>query len=89
MSGQRVSDEASRPAPANMPRAARVRSHGGEPVTIDGEPVRAQFEDWLVEGWWWTDKPIRRRYWEVETSTGRTRVVFRDLMTGGWYIQAA
>jgi hypothetical protein len=45
--------------------------------------------DWLVVGWWWTDQPVRRRYWELVTVTGRTRVVFHDVLAGGWYAQAA
>jgi len=51
--------------------------------------VENRLEDWLVEGWWWTDHPVRRRYWELVTVTGRNRVVFHDLLSGGWYAQAA
>ena len=42
-------------------------------------------ESWLVEDRWWTDRPLRRRYWEVVTPRGRDLVVFRDLDGGGWY----
>jgi hypothetical protein len=41
-----------------------------------------------VEDRWWTDRPLRRRYWEVVTAGGRNVVVFRDLVArGGWYRQ--
>ena len=40
-------------------------------------------ESWLVEDRWWTDRPLRRRYWEVVTVDGRDLVVFRDLEDGG------
>ena len=40
-------------------------------------------ESWLVEDRWWTDDPLRRRYWEVVTADGRDLVVFRDLVDGG------
>jgi hypothetical protein len=83
--GRRVS----RPAMANAPRHVRVRINDGAPIEVDGERVEEQLEDWLVEGWWWTENPVRRRYWELVTVTGRNRVVFHDLSTGGWYAQAA
>lgn len=80
---------ASRPSPPNAPRAARVRVVRGRPIAVDGERVGEHLEDWLLEGWWWTERPLRRRYWEVVTVTGRNRVLFHDLHNGGWYAQAA
>ncbi len=44
-------------------------------------------ESWLVEDRWWTDAPLRRRYWEVVTVCGRDLVVFRDLEAGRWFAQ--
>ena len=52
--------------------------------TIDGRAVEAVRESWLIEDRWWTDVPLRRRYWEVVTADGRNLVVFRD-RGGGWY----
>jgi CO dehydrogenase/acetyl-CoA synthase delta subunit len=49
--------------------------------------VEAVRESWLVEDRWWTDAPLRRRYWEVVTADGRDLVVFRDLQKGRWYGQ--
>ncbi len=79
----------SRPSLPNAPRAVRVSVADGRPIAVNGERVREHLEDWLVEGWWWTERPLRRRYWEVMTVAGRNRVVFHDLRTGGWYAQAA
>lgn len=78
-----------RPAMPNAPRAVRVSVADGRPGAIEGERVQEHLEDWLVEGWWWTEHPLQRRYWEVVTITGRNRVVFHDLRAGGWYAQAA
>jgi hypothetical protein len=78
------------PRRLNEPRAARVRAGaGGRPETVDGRAVDAVRESWLVEDRWWTDRPLRRRYWEVVISDGRDVVVFRDLDGGGWFAQRA
>jgi CO dehydrogenase/acetyl-CoA synthase delta subunit len=62
---------------------------GGVPLQVDGRTVDAIRESWLVEDRWWTDRPLRRRYWEVVTTCGRNVVLFRDLAAGerGWYRQ--
>ena len=60
---------------------------GGRPVSVAGQPVDAVRESWLVEDRWWTGRPLRRRYWEVVTTTGRNLIVFHDLFTGGWFEQ--
>jgi hypothetical protein len=70
------------------PRAIKVRVEaGGRPTAVDGRPVEAVRESWLVEDRWWTDAPLRRRYWEVVTADGRDLVVYRDLESGGWFGQ--
>ena len=70
------------------PRAVRVQADGtGRPLKIEKREVDAVRESWLVEDRWWTDAPLRRRYWEVVTGDGRDLVVFRDLIEGRWYAQ--
>jgi CO dehydrogenase/acetyl-CoA synthase delta subunit len=71
------------------PRRVRVRAaeHDGRPLVVDGRSVDAVRESWLVEDRWWTDRPVRRRYWEVVTTCGRNVVVFHDLRAGGWFAQ--
>ena len=72
----------------NVPRAARVRAgKGGRPLAVDGRPGDAVRESWLIEDRWWTDQPLRRRYWEVVTEDGRNLVVFRELERGTWFRQ--
>jgi hypothetical protein len=76
------------PRRISEPLPARVRADsGGQPLEVDGEDVDAVRESWLVEDRWWTDRPLRRRYWEVVTGGGRNIVVFRDLVERGWYRQ--
>ena len=74
----------------NEPTPVRVRAgERGRPLRIDNRAVEAVRESWLVEDRWWTDAPVRRRYWEVVTADGRRLVVFRDLASGGWFAQKA
>jgi hypothetical protein len=70
------------------PLAAVVQADAtGRPLQVDGRAVDAVRETWLVEDRWWTDRPLRRRYWEVVTTCGRNVVVFRDLVKRRWYSQ--
>jgi hypothetical protein len=59
----------------------------GRPEAVGNRAVEAVRESWLVEDRWWTDAPLRRRYWEVVTVDGRDLTVFRDLEGGRWYGQ--
>ncbi len=69
-----------------VPQPAEVISGpGGRPETIDRNEVVAVRESWLIEDRWWTERPLRRRYWEVVTIDGRDLVVFRELSDGRWY----
>jgi CO dehydrogenase/acetyl-CoA synthase delta subunit len=56
-------------------------------VAVDGRRVEAVRESWLVEDRWWTERSLRRRYWEVVTACGRDVIVFHDLVGGGWFTQ--
>jgi CO dehydrogenase/acetyl-CoA synthase delta subunit len=76
------------PRRVSVPRPAAVHGDArGRPHRVAGEAVEAVRESWLVEDRWWTDRPARRRYWEVVTASGRDVVVFRDLEQGGWFVQ--
>ncbi len=69
-------------------RAARVTADPeGVPRRIDRQAVAEVRESWLIEDRWWTEQPLRRRYWELVSETGRDIVVFHDLLTGRWFRQ--
>jgi hypothetical protein len=74
----------------NLPRPARVRTgSAGAPAEVDGQAISSIRESWLIEDRWWTAQPLRRRYWEAVTGSGRNVVVFRSLSApgGGWFTQ--
>jgi hypothetical protein len=76
------------PRRLSTPRRVAVRSgQDGCPTLVDGRTVDAVRESWLLEDRWWTERPLRRRYWEVVTTCGRDEVVFHDLRNGRWYTQ--
>jgi hypothetical protein len=71
-----------------VPRRVSVAAgDDGTPQAVDNRDVDAVRESWLVEDRWWTDRPIRRRYWEIVTTCGRNEVVFQDLVGGRWWRQ--
>ena len=78
-----------RPPVPSTPRPVRVKAPEGTPVAVDGRLVELVIEDWLVEDRWWTEHPIRRRYWEVVTGQGHCLVIYHDVIAGAWYTQAA
>lgn len=76
--------------PRRLATPRRVAVSAGEdgcPAIVDGRTVDAVRESWLVEDRWWTDRPLRRRYWEVVTTCGRDEIVFHDLEKGRWWRQ--
>jgi hypothetical protein len=79
----------SAPTAPNVPRAIGVQTLDGTPFAIAGERVATAAESWLVEDRWWTEQPLRRRYWELTTVRARNIVVFHDMVADRWFAQAA
>ncbi|GAC1435659.1 MAG: hypothetical protein NVSMB51_05490 [Solirubrobacteraceae bacterium] len=70
----------------NRPLLVSVRTGpGGMPTSVAGLTVAHLRESWLIEDRWWTPHPLRRRYWELVSDSGRDIVVFHDLVAGHWY----
>ena len=71
-----------------VPRRVAVSAgDDGRPQIVDGRAVDAVRESWLIEDRWWTERPLRRRYWEIVTVEGRDEVVFCDLQSSRWWRQ--
>jgi hypothetical protein len=73
----------------NEPAAVLVLAEDEIPTAVNRVGVATVREEWRVVDRWWTDEPVRRRYFEVVLETGRNVVVFRDELTGKWYRQQA
>ncbi len=73
----------------NEPRSAHVAVSGGVPDAVNRVPVAQIREEWRVRERWWTDQPVRRRYFDVVLETGENTVVFLDESDGTWYRQRA
>jgi hypothetical protein len=69
------------------------RSHrqDDQASTLDesgGKTVEAVLESWRIDDEWWRD-PIARRYVEVVLEGGAHVVLYQDLTTRAWFMQAA
>jgi len=59
------------------------------PIAVSSVPVAVVREEWRVVDRWWTERAVRRRYFEVVLQSGRNVVLFEDLDGGGWFTQRA
>jgi hypothetical protein len=71
----------------NEPQGALVVAADDRPVKVGRLTVTAVREEWRVVDRWWTEEPVRRRYFEVVLASGENVVVFRDEERGAWFTQ--
>ena len=71
----------------NAPRPIAVTALAGRPSAVDDVPVEIVREEWRVADQWWTDTPVRRRYFDVVLASGKQIVVFLDEQVGLWFTQ--
>ncbi|MFO8174974.1 MAG: hypothetical protein ACQET1_00915 [Gemmatimonadota bacterium] len=77
--------------PLNAPRPVRVRTgSGGRPTYLHlkrgARKVVQIREIWQIDDEWWRE-PISRRYATLVLEDGLTVTIYRDLLTGQWYLQ--
>jgi hypothetical protein len=60
---------------------------GGIPSAVDRVPVEVVREEWRVSERWWTEEPVRRRYFDLVLTSGENVVVFVDEVAERWYRQ--
>jgi hypothetical protein len=73
----------------NEQRPASVVCADGAPIAVDRIGVARVREEWRVVERWWTDTPVRRRYFDVVLETGENGAVFLDEPAGRWFRQRA
>ena len=73
----------------NEPRPVQVRVEDGLPAAVGQVGVFQVREEWRVVDRWWTDAPVRRRYFDLVLATGENVAVFEDEEGGGWFRQKA
>ena len=70
------------------PRPAPVRAASdGTPEAVGRIAVEAVAEEWVVEDGWWTQRPLRRRYFELVLEDGSDVVVFYAPDSDRWFRQ--
>jgi hypothetical protein len=62
---------------------------GATPVSVNRLGVARVREEWRVVDRWWTEAPVRRRYFDVVLESGQNAVVFLDEEIGRWFTQRA
>lgn len=70
-------------------RAEVITGADGVPVAVESVGVESVREEWLVEDRWWTERPLRRRYFELVLADGRDVVVFEAEDSASWFAQRA
>lgn len=73
----------------NEPRPADVEALRGVPAAVGGMVVLSLREEWRVTDRWWTDEPVRRRYFDLVLETGENVAVFYDEERERWFRQKA
>ena len=74
----------------NEPQVVHVEAHvDGSPAQVNRRAVALVREEWRVVDRWWTEAPVRRRYFDVVLESGQHTVVFHDEERGGWFTQRA
>jgi hypothetical protein len=73
----------------NEPRPARVEALEGIPAAVGVVRVASVREEWRVFDRWWTEEPVRRRYFDLVLVTGENVTVFYDEERERWFTQKA
>jgi hypothetical protein len=69
-----------KPGRVNKPWPIPVQvGSDGVPRAVGRLAVEAVREEWVVEDGWWTQRPLRRRYFELVLEDGSDVVVFHEL----------
>lgn len=78
--------------PVNAPEIIQVNEDAaGLPVVVKNKRrQRVGYIDdcWRIDDEWWRTEPVSRLYYAVRLASGQKLVIYKDLVTGGWYRQS-
>jgi hypothetical protein len=77
--------------PVNVPEPVRVEEDAdGLPVAVkekQRQNITAIEDRWRIDDEWWREGPVKRFYYTVRFAAGLRLVLYKDLVSGGWYKQ--
>lgn len=77
--------------PLNTPEPVKVEEDASSfPVAVRGkrrQPVITVEDRWRIDDEWWRTEPVSRIYCKILLITGQRLVLYKDLVTGGWFQQ--
>jgi hypothetical protein len=77
--------------PLNTPGALQVEEDAsGLPVAVRVKRRQAVIsidDRWRLDDEWWRTEPVSRLYYNILLASGLRLVLYKDLVTGGWYRQ--
>ena len=79
--------------PVNVPEPVDVEEASSFSLPLAVRAPRRQavvnIEDrWRIDDEWWRQEPISRLYFEVTLDSGQRIVLYKDLISDGWFRQA-
>jgi hypothetical protein len=77
--------------PLNTPEPVRVEEDASDiPLAVSlkrRQPVISIEDKWRLDDEWWRSEPVVRLYYSVLLASGQRMVLYKNLITGGWYQQ--
>jgi hypothetical protein len=77
--------------PVNTPEPVKIEEDAsGLPLAVRmkrRQAVTAIEDKWRLDDEWWRSEVISRLYYNVLLVSGQRLVLYKDLVTGGWYQQ--
>ena len=77
--------------PVNTPEPVKIEEDAsGLPLAVRikrRQAVTAIEDKWRLDDEWWRSEAISRLYYNVLLVSGQRLVLYKDLVTGGWYQQ--
>jgi hypothetical protein len=78
--------------PVNTPEPIRVEEDAsGLPLAVRlkrRQRIAAIEDKWRIDDEWWRKEPVSRFYYAVLLISGQKVVLYKDLVSGGWYKQS-